>query len=297
MSPSDETESVRLRAHAKLTLSLRVRGRRHDGYHDLEALAVSVADLSDEVEVALVGEPEVTLQMTGTTEGVPTDASNLTVRAARLMLSRVEPGAGARLALRKAIPAGAGLGGGSADAAAVLHGVAGLRPAEAEGIDLAAIGAQLGSDVPFCVTGGGACLRGRGEIVEPLDVPDGWWAVVAVPPLAVATAEVYAAWDALGGPRADRVVAPPAPLQGLLDALTNDLEPAALQVEPRLVAFRDRVEAAAGRPPVLAGSGSAYFVVLDDEGEARALAAEVAGFSAVAVATTAGSAGVTPVSW
>jgi 4-diphosphocytidyl-2-C-methyl-D-erythritol kinase len=141
----------------------------------------------------------------------------------------------ARVRLHKVIPAGAGLGGGSADAAAVLRWA---------GVDDLAVAAALGADVPFCLVGGRARVRGVGEVLEPLPVEDRRFTLLT-PPRHVSTAAVYAAWDRLGGGTA------PGP---------NDLEPAALAVEPELAAARDELAERTGQEPVLAGSGSTWFV-------------------------------------
>lgn len=274
MSPGLVTDPVRLRVGAKLTLNLRVLGDAGDGYHEIDAVMTSLSDPADVVEVALTGQPEVRLQVAGGAAGVPTDATNLAAQAARVMLRRVEPGAGARVRVRKAIPAGAGLGGGSADAAAVLTAITRLLPTETEGVDLARVGAELGSDVPFCVTGGLARVRGRGEIVEPVEsgVAD-FGVVLAIPPVPVSTAEVYRHWDQLGGPGAERWTPAPRALQVHLAELANDLEPAAVDLHPELAEVRDRFEAAVEAPPILAGSGGAWFAAVDGEEAARADAA------------------------
>jgi 4-diphosphocytidyl-2-C-methyl-D-erythritol kinase len=117
--------------------------------------------------------------------------------------------------------------------------------------------AELGSDVPFCFAGGGrARVSGTGEVLEPLSVANAAYSTytLLVPPFGVATAAVYKAWDALGGPVSDNF---------------NDLEPAALHVEPRLVSWRDRLAAATGLRPVLAGSGSTWFVPGAHPGQSR----------------------------
>ena len=147
--------------------------------------------------------------------GVPVDGSNLVARALQLA------GRPAAVHIDKRIPHGGGLGGGSADAAAVLRWA---------GFDDLAAASRLGADVPFCMVGGRARVRGIGEIVEPtpfqpLDV------TLVVPPLHVSTPAVYRAWDDLGGPTADG---------------PNDLEPAALAVEPELARWRDRIAARCG---------------------------------------------------
>ncbi len=158
----------------------------------------------------------------------------------------------AHVRLDKRIPAGAGLGGGSADAAAILRWA---------GCHDAALAARLGADVPFCVAGGRARVGGVGEVVEPLPVEEiaGRSFTLLTPPLAVSTAAVYRAWDVLadGQPSA----APP--------ASGNDLEPAALAVEPGLAQWRDRLADATGCRPRLAGSGSTWFVEGAYPGEDR----------------------------
>ena len=160
---------------------------------------------------------------------VPLGAENLVVRALATVGRR------ARVRLTKRIPAGAGLGGGSADAAAVLRWAGARDPAVAAG---------LGADVPFCVVGGRALVSGIGEVVEPLGF-EAFTAVLVTPAIAVSTSEVYRAWDALGGPTGEH---------------GNDLEPAALAVEPRLAWWRDLISSVAGDRPRLAGSGGTWYL-------------------------------------
>jgi 4-diphosphocytidyl-2-C-methyl-D-erythritol kinase len=216
---------VMLRAPAKLTLRLRVVGVRDDGYHLLDAEMVSL-DLADE----LVFGPGDDLEVYGGTAGVPSGEENLVRRALRAVDRK------AHVRLRKLIPAGAGLGGGSADAAAVLRW-AGCR-------DLT-VAASLGADVPFCLAGGRARVRGVGEVLEPLPFEERTYTLLTPPGLRCSTVEVYRAWDRLGGPSGEG---------------PNDLEPAALAVEPRLARWRDLLGDATGERPVLAGSGSTWFV-------------------------------------
>jgi 4-diphosphocytidyl-2-C-methyl-D-erythritol kinase len=127
-----------------------------------------------------------------------------------------------------------------------------------------AIAAEVGSDVPFCVQGGAAWMRGRGEIVEPVAVATGMAFVVAIPPFRLSTPDVYKAWDKLGGPRSERPVPAPRRLSHLVPELVNDLEPAAEALQPRMREFRAALESAAGAPALLAGSGSAYVVPIAD---------------------------------
>jgi 4-diphosphocytidyl-2-C-methyl-D-erythritol kinase len=213
----------RVRALAKLTLSLRVTGVRDDGYHRLDAEMVTI-DLAD-VLTFTEGDGLDVVDVAGL-DGA---AFDLVPRA----LAAVDRTAHVRL--EKRIPVGAGLGGGSADAAAVLRWA---------GCDDLTLAASLGADVPFCLIGGRARVRGIGEIVEPLPFEAREFTLLT-PPLAVDTSAVYRRWDELGGPTADG---------------PNDLEPAALAVEPGLADWRDRLGDATGRTPQLAGSGSTWFV-------------------------------------
>jgi 4-diphosphocytidyl-2-C-methyl-D-erythritol kinase len=231
----DLTETVE--APAKLTLSLRVVGRREDGYHLLDAEMVTVG-LTDSLQFR----PGDGLSVSGPSAArVPSGRANLITAALEVMGRRVH------VSLVKRIPVGAGLGGGSADAAAVL------RWAGCRGLDVAA---RLGSDVPFCLVGGRGRVRGRGEVVDalPWEPMAGRTFTLLTPPFGVSTASVYRAWDDLGG---------------LTGEGPNDLEPAALLIEPRLAEWRDRLGAAAGQTPVLAGSGSTWFVEGSYPGEGR----------------------------
>lgn len=272
---------VRATAYPKLTLSLRVVGRRDDGFHDLDSLVVSLGQPHDVLEAYAVPAPGgVQVELAGddpAAVGIPTDHTNLAFVAAEKLLVRAgRSGHGVRIVLRKRIPAGAGLGGGSADAAAALLAVRRLLDVDIDDAGVLALAAEVGSDVSFCVRGGSAWMRGRGEIIEPLDFPSGLAFLVAIPPFRLATPDVYRAWDRLGGPRSERAVEAPRRVASILPELYNDLEPAAEVIEPRLVEFRGALEAAAGRPALLAGSGSAYVVPVNNARDLPPLVDEVA---------------------
>ena len=218
-------DTVVLTAPAKLTLSLRVTGVRDDGYHLIDAEMVSL-DLADTL---VVGPGDGIVIRGAAGETVPAGPDNLVAKALALVGRR------AHVELTKVIPAGAGLGGGSSDAAAILAW-AGFADLEAA--------AAIGADVAFCVTGGRARVRGIGELVEPLPYEERTF-TLCTPPFGCSTPAVYATWDEMGGPTAGG---------------PNDLEPAALAVEPRLAEWRDRLAEDTGAVPVLAGSGSTWFV-------------------------------------
>jgi len=207
-------------------LRLKITGTRPDGYHLLDAEMVTLA-LADSLTI----DPDRDgLSVSGPFGArVPVDQRNIVAKALQLLGRR------AHVRIDKHIPHGGGLGGGSADAAAVLRWAGETDPA---------IAVRLGADVPFCLVGGRARVEGIGEIVTPLvrlhrDI------TLVIPPLSCSTPKVYAAWDELGGPVADG---------------PNDLQAAALKVEPRLVRWRNRIAEAAGVDPVLAGSGATWFL-------------------------------------
>jgi 4-diphosphocytidyl-2-C-methyl-D-erythritol kinase len=244
---------VELPAPAKLTLSLRITGVRDDGLHLIDAEMITLS-LHDIVTIDPNGDGVNAIGRYA--KGVPSDDRNIVKKALWLVERR------AGVTIDKRIPHGGGLGGGSSDAAAVLRW-AGFTDAPAAAV--------IGADVPFCLVGGRARVRGIGEIVEPLPHVDRRVTLV-VPPLSVSTQAVYQAWDAMGGPTADG---------------ENDLEPAAIRVEPALANWRERIGNACGETPVLAGSGATWWVpgervdalaALGDEGAeviaARAIRAE-----------------------
>jgi 4-diphosphocytidyl-2-C-methyl-D-erythritol kinase len=211
-------------APAKLTTRLKLVGLRADGYHliDAEMVTLQVGDV-------VSFDDGDSLTMSGPfAAGIDLGPTNLVNRALRAVGRR------AAVHVEKRIPAGGGLGGGSADAAAVLRWA---------GVNDLSVAASLGADVPFCVVGGRARVTGIGEIIEPLEpIPEQF--TLCIPPLAVSTPAAYRAWDELGGPICDG---------------PNDLEAGALLVEPRLAHWRDRLREACGVEPILAGSGATWF--------------------------------------
>ena len=227
-SSPDPTRQV---ARAKLTRSLRIVGRRPDGYHLIDSEMVTL-DLADTLTFSPGDGLEVIDLVRSRSQGaasVPSGAGNL-VNKALAMLGRQS-----WVRLDKRIPTGAGLGGGSADAAAVLRW---------GGCSDLAVAASIGADVPFCLDGGRAHVSGIGEVVEPMEFEERYF-VLLTPALQVSTPAVYAAWDSMGRPSARN---------------ENDLEAPALRVEPELATWRDRLGELTGLDPVLAGSGSTWFV-------------------------------------
>jgi 4-diphosphocytidyl-2-C-methyl-D-erythritol kinase len=218
----------RVLAPAKLTISLAVIGVRDDGYHELRAEMVAL-NLADELTF-VEGGTGVTVQAGPGTraDGLGDAEDNLIVRALAVV---------GRTAAVKRIPLGGGLGGGSTDAAAVLRWA---------GQPDVGVARRLGSDVPFCLAGGRALVEGVGERVTPLPFEPRQF-LLLIPPFGVDTRRVYQAWDELGE-------------NGSTEPGDNALTGAALSVEPRLAGWRDALAELVGRPPMLAGSGSTWFV-------------------------------------
>jgi 4-diphosphocytidyl-2-C-methyl-D-erythritol kinase len=277
LTTASRLSRIRATAYSKLTLALRVVGARDDGYHEIDALAISLGQPHDVIEIAAVPHPGgVTFDVIGETEHVPTGLDNLAARAAEDLLLRAgRSGHGLVITLRKRIPAGAGLGGGSADAAATLVAVRRMLEVDIDDAGLDEVAAGLGSDVPFCLRGGAARMRGRGEQLDAIDLPVGMPFLVAIPPFRLATPAVYAKWDELGGPSSERIVPAPPQIAAVLPELVNDLEPAAEALEPDLRSFRVALEDAVGHPAILAGSGSAYAVPLDGVRDVNELAGRI----------------------
>lgn len=265
------------RCPAKINLGLRVLGRREDGYHEIATLFQAI-DLWDDLEAR----PSEGLELDCDDPAIPSDGSNLVLRAAKLLQSvRGLPGSGARLSLRKRIPSGGGLGGGSSDAAGALLLLARLWSVPAAAVDLAPLAAELGADVTFFLHGGTAIGSGRGERIEPVPFPGTLHLVLGFPPFRLVTAEVYAGLGARLTARRNDVSLPSLfPKYGSLNdfgAAVNDLEEAAFEGRPDLGLFRDALRSAGARPAMLSGSGSSVFGVFADAGTAGSARDAMAG--------------------
>ncbi len=260
---------MRAHAYAKVNLALAVYRPSADGYHPLSGIFQSVS-LHDDVTIEGAAHDTVSVS----NDEAPADATNLAFRAVDAARRAARLAAPVSLTIDKRIPSGAGLGGGSADAAAAL-GLMGDR----YGIDddtIMDIAASLGSDVPFAYRGGTCLVEGRGERLTPLESLDGFALVIVVPPFALSTPEVFRRWDDLGGPTGPAIgdASLPPTLRGGLP-MRNDLYPAAVSLDPRIDDWRAELAAAWGRDVAMTGSGSALFGFFSDLDEAHDAAAAV----------------------
>ncbi|MGH2829555.1 MAG: 4-(cytidine 5'-diphospho)-2-C-methyl-D-erythritol kinase [Actinomycetota bacterium] len=270
---------MKVQAPAKVNLFLSVGPRRGDGLHEISSVMQSVS-LFDEVALTPADAFLLDVAPPGS---APEDETNLVVRAAQALWGALGRTPGTAVSLAKAIPVGAGLGGGSSDAAAALVGLNELWEGRLSRKALGRVGAAVGADVPFCVVGGTAAVRGAGEIVTPMPVRGPLWWVLAAPQERLSTAQVYAEFDR----RAEAVTAED-PF-GLADALArgdvqtiaaelrNDLTEAACALAPAVRAVLDALRSAGALGAVMSGSGSACAGVCEGQEHAREVAEAVRG--------------------
>lgn len=282
---------LRLRAPAKTNLFLEVRGRRPDGFHELDTVFAEL-DLADELELWPADGPGLALEIEGDA-GLSAGPDNLVVRAAdALRVAAGRPELGARARLRKRIPQGGGLGGGSSDAAAALRGLDRLWGLDLGLERLSGLAAELGSDVAFFLRGGLQRGTGRGELLEPLAPPPREQDLVLVlPPFPSPTPAVYRALAPYlprepRGPEAVLAALASGSPEQLGAAWFNRLEEPACSILPALAEVRAQLAAAPeARGVLLSGSGSTYVVLCAGPEPAAALAARLAGQDLRALAT------------
>jgi 4-diphosphocytidyl-2-C-methyl-D-erythritol kinase len=244
---------VTVQAHAKVNLTLRVLGRRPDGYHELQTVFQTVA-LRD--TLVIESTPRRSLTVAGTGLPMPPGPENLVWKAAAAVweaMGRTGVPEGVRIGIRKRIPSQAGLGGGSSDAAATLVGLNRVWNLRWDYARLAAIGRGLGSDVPFFLLGGTALGLGNGADIYPLAALPTEHILILVPSFGVATAAAYA-W--LDEDRAARAAANDQSLQG---AVVNDFEPTIESRYPAIATLREALLDQGARVARMSGSGSAVF--------------------------------------
>ena len=286
--------TLTVRAPAKINLHLGVGAPREDGFHPLDTVYQAIG-LVDDVTVSDGPGVTVSLESAGHVDGgsVPLGGDNIVVRAAALLAAHHGRPATAHVRIDKAIPVAGGMAGGSADAAATLLALDRWWDLHTSDVDLLALAAELGSDVPFALLGGTARGRGRGELVEPVTDPATWWWVVVPAGEGLSTPDVYRHFDAL---HPDAPVDPPSPDRlltalasgdplALAAALHNDLQEAAVDLRPELGSLLDLGEAEGALRGLLSGSGPTCLFLGESVEAARAVAAALqSSYDAVLVA-------------
>lgn len=264
---------VRLRAFAKVNYALSIKGLREDGYHEISTVFQNIS-LADEVVLERATEGfRLRVEPEWAQTGPPVE--NTVYRAWELLCGLSGFELPVRVVLHKKIPAGAGLGGASADAAAFLVGAnalfgLGLKPKE-----LASVGLSIGADVPFCVQGGTALGEGVGELLSPLPAPPDHWLLLVKPEPSAETANIYRSYDER--PPEEKVTTEPvmaalhgAALLGLAASVGNDLAPITGRLVPEVTGYEKELIRAGALGASMSGSGTAVYGIFATEEEARA---------------------------
>ncbi|HBZ82543.1 MULTISPECIES: 4-(cytidine 5'-diphospho)-2-C-methyl-D-erythritol kinase [Brevibacillus] len=271
---------ISVKAPAKINLTLDVLAKRPDGYHEVEMVMTTV-DLADRVDLTLREDGEITLDCSASF--VPDDIRNHAYKAAVLLKERYQVRQGVRLYIDKQIPVAAGLAGGSSDAAATLRGLNQLWNLGLSLDELAEIGAEIGSDVPFCVYGGTALAKGRGEQITHLGTPAPCWVILAKPPIGVSTPDVY------GNLRVDKIDNHPDTRQMLqaiseqdfslmCQSLGNVLENVTLSLYPQVRQIKELMIASGADGVLMSGSGPTVFALVQKEAKVHRIYNALRGF-------------------
>jgi len=250
-------DQISLKAPAKINIYLKVLGKRLDGYHEIESLMQAV-DLYDMITL----EKSDTFELTCDDPRLPVDDTNLALKAA-LVLREKFYFPGVKIDLKKNIPHGAGLGGGSSDAAFVIRGLCKMYNLQPNSNDILMIASYLGSDVRFFFGNGQALARGRGEIIETIKMPTSYDIVIVVPPVSISTADVYRKLKISLTKKSESTLLKTgitiSRLNNLATRLGNDLEEVVVQYYPELGELKKILREAGAIAALMTGSGSAFF--------------------------------------
>ena len=270
---------IKFKTPAKINLGLHIHGKREDGFHELETIFQMVS-LYDDVELELLSSG---IKLECDTPGVPTDDTNLVCKAALLLRQSYQvEGKGVSIRLKKKIPFGAGLGGGSGNAAGVLMGLNRLWDLNIEREELLALAAELGSDVPFFLTSPCALGMGRGEQLKTLKPCAKFQVLLVFPGFPVATSWVYQNLKLKLTKRENNISIlrknlSLSDITSLGSRLYNDLEPVVIQRFPEVQVVKDELRAWGALGVLLSGSGSTVFGIFDDPEKARVACAGLNG--------------------
>jgi len=269
------------KAPAKINLLLDVLRKREDGFHEVEMI-MTMVDLADRLEMEEL--PRDSIMISSQAGYIPLDEKNLAFQAARLIKDRYDVRKGVYIHLDKKIPVAAGLAGGSSDAAATLRGLNRLWGLGISQQELSELGAELGSDVPFCVTGGTALATGRGELLEPIHNPPQCWVVLAKPPINVSTADVYGRFRVADVPQQHPTA------KDMLDAISkhsfadvcdrlgNVLESVTLQLYPEVRQLKESMQRLGADGVLMSGSGPTVFGLVSKEAKVSRIYNGLRGF-------------------
>lgn len=254
---------VLVKAPAKINLSLDVLHKRSDGYHEVEMIMTTI-DLADRIELSPLPEDEI--RISSLNRYVPDDQRNLAYQAAKLIKERFHVKKGVMIGIEKVIPVAAGLAGGSSDAAATLRGLNKLWDLGLTLDELAELGAEIGSDVSFCVYGGTALATGRGEKIAELPPPPPCWVVLAKPYIGVSTADIYGRLDvkAIKHPHTGAMIEAirNGDFDGICSNVGNVLEDVTLKLYPEVEQIKDHMIRFGADAALMSGSGPTVFSLI-----------------------------------
>lgn len=254
-----------VKAPAKINLTLDVLHKRPDNYHEIEMIMTTV-DLADRIGLKAT---ESGIYIESADRFVPNDSRNLAYQAAQLLKDTYNIKSGVIISLDKQIPVAAGLAGGSSDAAATLKGLNQLWQLNLSLDELAELGAKIGSDVSFCVYGGTALAKGRGEIIQELPAPPNCWVILAKPTIGVSTAEVYGAFEARKAEHPNTQEMIQALSDGNYNAmcanLGNALESVTLNLYPEVAQIKEQMKKFGADAVLMSGSGPTVFGLVQQE--------------------------------
>jgi len=255
-----------VKAPAKINLALDVLHKRSDGYHEVEMIMTTI-DLADRIELTLLNQDKI--HILSHNRYVPDDQRNLAFQAAQLLKDRFDVKKGVLISIEKTIPVAAGLAGGSSDAAATLRGLNKLWDLGLSMDELAELGSEIGSDVSFCVYGGTALAKGRGEVITELPAPPTCWVILAKPFIGVSTAEVYRRLDVNRTNHPD--------IAGMIEAINNHdyqkvcgkvgnvLENVTLTLHPEVAQIKEQMKRFGADAVLMSGSGPTVFGIVQHD--------------------------------
>lgn len=251
---------ILVKAPAKINLSLDVLHRRDDGFHEVKMIMTTI-DLADRIELEELQDDKITI--VSQNRFVPDDDRNLAYQAAKLLKERYAVKKGVSISISKVIPVAAGLAGGSSDAAATLRGLNKLWELGLSIDKLAELGAEIGSDVSFCVYGGTAIATGRGEIIEHISSPPPCWVILAKPTIGVSTADVYRnlKLDQVEHPNIDAMVQAinNHDFKGICKNVGNVLESVTLKMHPEVNNIKMQMQRFGADAVLMSGSGPTVY--------------------------------------
>lgn len=267
------------KAPAKINLSLDVLHKRPDGFHEVEMVMTTV-DLADRVELTLLQGDKITVE--SESRFVPNDERNLAYRAAKLIKDRFGVKQGVKIFIEKNIPVAAGLAGGSSDAAAVLRGVNRMWEMGLSMDELAELGAEIGSDVSFCVYGGTALATGRGEKIQAIPAPPPCWVVLSKPTIGVSTQSVYQRLDVENAEHPDTrgmvKAIKEGDYQGICANVGNTLEGVTLDMHEEVGQIKEQMKQAGADAVLMSGSGPTVFSLVEQDARAQRIYNSLKGF-------------------